>query len=927
MLKISIIIPVFKVQGFLRECLDSILASPYPHLEVIGVDDCSPDQSGEILAEYARTDPRVRMLRTPHNSGSGVARNLGFDAADGDYVWFADSDDLIAPGAIERIVAALDRFTPQERPDVLLFDYRRLTEDGQLADSDLPGLLAAGGPPAEFTFATWPTVARYTHTCWNKVVRRDYLAELGLRFHAGWYQDVPWSYPVLMNARRLSLLDAPCYLYRQRRAGSVTRTTSDRHFDVFTQWERAWSHLGDDHDETVRAILYNRMIWHCMQVLGNDGRVTSGTRRRFFRHAADVFRRHHPGASYRRPSGGEGSKHLLLRYRWYGGYLLTRLARRTYNRLRWGHPHGGYSSRGLRHALATTALRWRRRLTDVAALRSLWHRRRPIRPDLVVFATEGYGRPEGVCAALDEAVATLLPGRRRVWLTTTGRPGDETAAPGSSAAARAIGRAKYVITDFDADLGPKRQGAVHVRALAHTPVEVVGLDRRRLDGSPDVEGWFTVADRWDYVVSPNRHAAEVVDRAFQVRAAEVQYGLPRSRWSQEATDEVRRSLGVPSGHRLVFYHPAARPGGLATPTFDLVALERATPTTTVLALDETGRLSRSDADGNVTAAPLPAEVSPHDLYRAADIAVGDYRGALVDRATAGAATVLYVPDWERMRAAGAVTADLVAEPPGPVCRDWNALTAYLSDPVPVPPDTGFLHRFGDWTSRDAAESVIRHVFGLAPARPADPEPPAVTGPATPVVIPDVLVEQDPPAELTRALPGASHAAAVVIGAEAGDARGGAGSGQDDQQRPPDDDRDQRGHQYPGGNGVLAAPVAFDLVADLLTPPFEPGGFALGCRGTGVAVVGGAFGRGGGRVGVGGVVAGPAGVVLGGVVAHQVTVSHRPATPGVTSPDTGVAGPSPDRPPACVTSRRSACRRARRATGTDPCTARCVAPGR
>ena len=717
MLKISIIIPVFKVQGFLRECLDSILSSGYEHLEVIGVDDCSPDQSGQILAEYAASDARVRALRTPHNSGSGVARNVGLEAATGDYVWFVDSDDLVAEGSIDQIVETLNGYATSERPDVLLFDYQRLSEDGRTDDSDLPGLLRESPAPAAFTFTGWPTVARYTHTAWNKVVRRDYLTGLGLKFHPGWYQDVPWSYPLLINARHMALLNVVCYRYRQRRAGSVTRTLTDRHLEVFTQWERTWNHVGNAEKGPIRALLFNRMIWHCMQVLGNDGRVTARTRRRFFLRAADIFARWHPGTAYIKPvGGGEAAKHLLLRHRWYGGFALTRFARRMYNRLRYGHPHGRYSSRGLGSELAAGLTRWRRRFTHVGSMVHLWQRLQPLKSEVVVLATDGYGRPDGVCAALDEAVGALLPTHRRVWLTTSPREGDTAVAPGSSAAHRLLGRAKYLITDFDAaELPPKRAGSVHVRALAETPLEVIGLDRSRALGRDrtDVEQWFANADRWDHVVVPNRHAAEVVDRAFQVRASAVEYGMPRRQTSPESTERLRTALEIADGHRLVFYHPAKRPDDLPAPAFDLAALERVTPMTTVIMLDAAGVVTRSGSSGVPSQGRLPHDVGVGDLYSAADLVIGDYRGALFDRAVSGRHTVLYVPDHEAMTARGLLTTDPVALPPGPVAHNEAELSVLLEAPFePVRHGTAFIRRYGDRSPGDAARSVVRHVFGL-----------------------------------------------------------------------------------------------------------------------------------------------------------------------------------------------------------------------
>ncbi|MFI6662574.1 glycosyltransferase family 2 protein [Streptomyces sp. NPDC050523] len=93
---ISLVLPVYGVEEFLRPCLDAILAQSLTRFEVIAVDDASPDGRPQILDEYALRDARVRVLHLATNGGLGQARNTGFEKARGAYVWFADSDDWIA---------------------------------------------------------------------------------------------------------------------------------------------------------------------------------------------------------------------------------------------------------------------------------------------------------------------------------------------------------------------------------------------------------------------------------------------------------------------------------------------------------------------------------------------------------------------------------------------------------------------------------------------------------------------------------------------------------------------------------------------------------------------------------------------------------------------------------------------------------------
>lgn len=101
--KISIIIPVYKVEQYLPKCVDSILAQTYQDWELLLIDDGSPDNSGKICDEYAQKDKRIRVFHK-ENGGVSSARNLGLDYAEGKYIWFVDSDDWIENDAISNLL-------------------------------------------------------------------------------------------------------------------------------------------------------------------------------------------------------------------------------------------------------------------------------------------------------------------------------------------------------------------------------------------------------------------------------------------------------------------------------------------------------------------------------------------------------------------------------------------------------------------------------------------------------------------------------------------------------------------------------------------------------------------------------------------------------------------------------------------------------
>ncbi|MEO0037575.1 MAG: hypothetical protein RIQ59_786 [Bacteroidota bacterium] len=123
-IKISIIIPVYNVESYLQQCLDSIRNQDYKNIEILVVNDGSTDNSGKTIADYVDLDSRIKVINQ-ENSGLSVARNTGINQATGDYIWFVDGDDWIAEGAIDKLVEKL-----QEKDyDLISFSYLEYQEE------------------------------------------------------------------------------------------------------------------------------------------------------------------------------------------------------------------------------------------------------------------------------------------------------------------------------------------------------------------------------------------------------------------------------------------------------------------------------------------------------------------------------------------------------------------------------------------------------------------------------------------------------------------------------------------------------------------------------------------------------------------------------------------------------------------------------
>ncbi|GAA1412679.1 hypothetical protein GCM10009639_65190 [Kitasatospora putterlickiae] len=324
--RFSVIVPVYRVEEYLPECLASVLGQDGPDFELIAVDDRSPDGCGALLDEAAGRDPRVRVLHLPENVGLGRARNAGLEVATGDYVLFLDSDDTLTPGLLK---AVDDRLTAGGDPDVLVYDYARTYADGRVVRAASAKVFDA--PSREvFDLADRPDLLELLQVVWNKAYRRDFVTAQGLTFPAGYYEDTPWTYPALLSARSITLLDRVGVHYRQRQeGGNILATASRKHFDVFGQYDLVFAFLDGRPDlERWRPVVYGRMLHHLNTVVSRPGRVPPGDRREFFRRAAGHCARLRP-AGYRPPGGMAGLRTELLGHGRYTAYQAVRALARA----------------------------------------------------------------------------------------------------------------------------------------------------------------------------------------------------------------------------------------------------------------------------------------------------------------------------------------------------------------------------------------------------------------------------------------------------------------------------------------------------------------------------------------------------------------------------------------------------------------------
>jgi glycosyltransferase involved in cell wall biosynthesis len=320
---LSVVVPVYAVESYLPKCLDSLLAGGHPEIELLAVDDRSPDDSARILREYAARDDRLRVITLPENVGLGRARNAGLAQARGEYVWFVDSDDWASEGAVGAVLSALDT----GKPDVLLLDHDRVFEDGT-TELD-PSSSVLRGVDGVTDLEESPQLLRLQHTAWNKVIRVELMRSADLTFTTGWYEDYPFSHRALLLADRIAVLDRICLSYRRGRPGAITTTISDRHVEALDQYERLFVELRTmgARYQRHRDQLFRLMINHLLVIVGNDNRVPDHGRRAFFHRISKLYRQYEP-AGFTPPGGATGLKYRLVRRDAYLPYALLRRGQR-----------------------------------------------------------------------------------------------------------------------------------------------------------------------------------------------------------------------------------------------------------------------------------------------------------------------------------------------------------------------------------------------------------------------------------------------------------------------------------------------------------------------------------------------------------------------------------------------------------------------
>ncbi|MEV1020913.1 CDP-glycerol:glycerophosphate glycerophosphotransferase [Streptomyces sp. NPDC050264] len=694
MSRFSVIVPAYRVQGYLRECLDSVLGQSHADWQLIVVDDASPDASGAIAAEYTRRDPRVRAVTLPAREGVGAARAAGVRVATGTYLLFLDADDALLPGALTAIDVAL---TGAGDPDVLLYDHDRTDWWDKVRGSGDD--LAGDTDPLTLTPAAW-----------NRAVRREFWAERGLAFAAeGPYEDVVPAHRAVLEAATLATLPRPCVRWRRRRAGGLAATPGRQHFAVVERYGELLAGPGDT--QRVFPVAVGRVL----DVLDDSTRTPAADRPELFRLAAELHRAHRPAGhtpldereqavaagswpAYQKQEKTNGLKRSV-------GSALKRQKKRLRSRVMKAAYRTDLRTARLDPDLAVYGAYWNRGVScNPAAIHAAARRTAPHVKGVFVVSSRHQERvPAGV--------PYVIEGSRRYW--------------------QAMATAKYLVNNSSFPGGfTKRPGQVYLQTHHGTPLKKMGLDQRRYPAGTHGISFAKVlahTDQWDYSLSANPHSTQVWERVYPSSAyAPLELGYPRNDVLFTTGDDeiraIRRELGIGDGQRAILYAPTHRDyqkGFL--PRLDLVRFADALGDDHVV-LVRAHYFYGAEA-GLADTHPRLIDVTGHgrveELCLAADALVTDYSSVMFDYACLDRPIITYAPDWQAYRLARGTYFDLLSglpgDTPGAVATTEEELLALFQDggwdsPATTRLRAAFRERFCAYDDGGAADRVVRKLF-------------------------------------------------------------------------------------------------------------------------------------------------------------------------------------------------------------------------
>ena len=264
-IKISVIIPVYNVEKYFKQCVDSVINQTYKNIEIILVDDGSPDNCPKMCDDFSKTDSRIKVVHKV-NGGLSSARNAGISVATGDYLMFLDSDDFwndneAIDGLVNRIQAT--------QADVVCFGYGEYFDSiGQYGkSSDVDGLDDGLWTDENYNLNMVGS-GLYTSSACTKAIKTNLIINNSIFFNEGiTSEDIDWSARILLNAKSFSIFPKRFYAYRQRE-DSIVHTIKYENLKMLSENVVRCIKFGEDiKDKNLEDAYFNYVAYQYISFL------------------------------------------------------------------------------------------------------------------------------------------------------------------------------------------------------------------------------------------------------------------------------------------------------------------------------------------------------------------------------------------------------------------------------------------------------------------------------------------------------------------------------------------------------------------------------------------------------------------------------------------------------------------------------------
>ncbi|MBQ9280031.1 MAG: glycosyltransferase [Clostridia bacterium] len=269
--KISVIVPIYQVEKYLAECIESIIGQTYQNLEIILVDDGSSDGSGRIADEYAQKDQRIQVIHK-ENGGLASARNAGMDIATGDYFIFIDSDDFVPANAYELLLKKAE----EKQADYVIGNYINCHEDSELWQKPIFSLEKYQEFQLDIKDYQDSFYIMNSSAC-NKIFRKEFIENLGLRFVTGVpAEDAIFTTYCFIKAKRVFYIPDIIYIYRQRIAGtSISMNCTEKYFKGISKaYKMIYDNFKENNELGFYRFFYAKSMTYMLYKFIDSGLLT-----------------------------------------------------------------------------------------------------------------------------------------------------------------------------------------------------------------------------------------------------------------------------------------------------------------------------------------------------------------------------------------------------------------------------------------------------------------------------------------------------------------------------------------------------------------------------------------------------------------------------------------------------------------------------